>query len=235
MPVRFGADGDCDGAFDRAYGHGDDADDPGITRMAASRYRFCAERDNPAAAPDMGSMYCNGHGVERDYRKAAELYGLAAAAGHRRAICNLGCCRYYGCRADADDGKAYRYSGLGALLFGDPNCLCKLGDMYGRGLAVRRNRAYAVKLHFRAFGECGAAENGPGRLEDAFCVAGLKLRPGRGCPAGDALKRGPLSAFVFLLGAPVGFCKRSRTELFAGGLISKTKKLIRSAEEKPDT
>lgn len=53
-----------------------------------------------------------------------------------------------------DYRKAYEYWTLGALLFQNPNCLYKLGDMYKNGYYVEQNEQHAIHLYFAAMNVC---------------------------------------------------------------------------------
>ena len=216
--------------FEWACAHHEDVESPEMMRMVVRCYSACVEQNDPTAALNLGTLYYTGQGVKQDYQKAAALYEIAAAAGHKRAICNLGYCWYYGRHADVDYEKALHYFNLGAVLFNDPNCLYKLGDMYDQGLAVEQNRTYAVKLYQRALDACETAKKDWETMEDAFCLADVQLRVGQCWLAGDVLKKDPSKALQYLHSALEGFYKRRKTDPFVGGLITKTKGLIRQAE-----
>jgi hypothetical protein len=57
----------------------------------------------PAAQFDLGVMYCTGEGVERDVGRGAEMYRLAAEAGHIDGMHNWGVMRLKGIGVEADE------------------------------------------------------------------------------------------------------------------------------------
>ena len=63
--------------------------DPGIYREAARRLRIAAEAGHALGQNDLGYMYQNGMGVERDYAEAVKWYRLAADGGNSIAEANL--------------------------------------------------------------------------------------------------------------------------------------------------
>ena len=213
-----------DAAFQWACEHQSCIDDPEIMEMVCECYRICAEQGNPAAALNLGTMYYTGLFVRQDFRLAAELYQIAAAAGDRRAICNLGYCYYYGRHQAPDYERAYHYYNLGAILFDDPNCLYKLGDMYRDGKYVEKNEMFAVRLYFRALEEV----NRPN--EDPFCRADIQYRIGCAFLDGTVLKQDAKMALDYLMIALSGFYERRKTDPFVSSLIEATKVRIRQAQ-----
>ena len=201
---------------------------PDIMETVVRCYRLCMERGIPGAALNLGSMYYNGAYLKQDYQKAVELYEIAADAGDRRAICNLGYCYYYGRHQPPDYAKAYYYYNLGAVLYDDPNCLYKLGDMYLDGKYVEPNERYAVKLYFRALEMINRPD------EEEFCRPDILSRVGEAFLRGFVVDRDPKKALDCFLQALSGFYDRRKTDPFAAGLIENAKEKIREAEEALD-
>ena len=224
----FLAERDYDAVFRWACGHHDRARFPDIMETVIQCYRLCMGRGNPGAALNLGAMYYNGTYLKRDYQKAVELYEIAANAGERRAICNLGYCYYYGRHQPPDYERAYHYYQLGAILYDDPNCLYKLGDMYREGQYVEANEKYAVKLYFRAL----EAINRPD--EETFCRADILTRVGEAFLYGIVADRDPKKALDCFLQALSGFYDRRKTDPFVAGPIERVKEKIREAEEALD-
>ena len=139
-----------DAALDWASAHHNDLEHPEIMERVVEVYEMLVEMGNPVAALNLGSMYYNGTYLERDFKEATRLYHIAADAGEEEAICNLGYCYYYGRHQEVDYKKAYEYWSLGALMFQNPSCLYKLGDMYRNGHHVEQNEHYAIHLYFAA-------------------------------------------------------------------------------------
>ena len=102
----------------------------------------------PAAAGDadtefnLGQAYKLGYGVKQDLARAEQLFGHAAAQGHKRASDNYGVLLYQrGARAEA---MPYIIAGAGR---GYPPAECALGIAYFNGEVVARDwvRAYAYE------------------------------------------------------------------------------------------
>ena len=224
----FLAENDYDAVFQWACAHHDRTRFPDIMETVIQCYRLCMGRGNPGAALNLGAMYYRGTYLKQDYQKAVKLYEIAANAGEKRAICNLGYCYYYGRHQPPDYEKAYYYYHLGAILYDDPNCLYKLGDMYREGKCVKANEKYAVKLYFRAL----EAINRPN--EDASCRPDILARVGEAFLYGIVADRDPKKALDCFLQALSGFYDRRKTDPFVAGLIERVQEKIREAEEALD-
>lgn len=187
-------------------------------------YRLCAEQNMPVAALNLGAFYYNGVHLTQDFEEAFRLYKIAADAGELRAICNCGYCFYYGRHQAVDYAEAFHYFSLGALLFGDPNCLYKLGDMYLEGKAVERNRKYAYMLYDRALRRCDDSDT------DDFCQADIQLRVGKCRLRGIGTGKNVESSHTMLSLALDGFYRRRKDDPFVGGLIKETRALLDECE-----
>ena len=224
----FIADENYDAIFQWACDHHEQVKFPDIMETVMQCYRLCMNHGNPSAALNLGSMYYNGTYVKRNYAKAFQFYEIAAAGGNQRAICNLGYCYYYGRHQAPDYQKAYEYFHLGAILYDDPNCLYKLGDMYLEGNYVDLNKKYAVILYFRAL----EAVNRPN--EDDFCRPDILMRIGEIFLDGTVIDSDAKKALDFFMQALSGFYERRKTDPFVSALIVRVKSKIREAEEKLD-
>lgn len=91
-----------------------------------------ADRCDPAAQNMLGHCYHKGLGVDRDSRKAAQLYRLAADQGYARAQCNLGECYAHGIGVPKDAREAARWYRL-ASEQGDACAQSNLATCYGNG------------------------------------------------------------------------------------------------------
>ena len=199
---------------------------PAVGRKVMECYRLCMENDpdNTAAALNLGTFYYTGRFVKQNYVKAFELYRQSAEQGELRAICNCGYCFYYGRHQAVDYEKAHSYFSLGAVLYGDPNCLYKLGDMYLNGYHVAKNEIYALMLYRRAYATARCTK-------EHDCMADIQLRLGRCFLRGIGMPRDVLKAHKFLQKALNGFFARSRKDPFALGLVRDTRELITEAEQ----
>ena len=216
---------DYDGIFQWACDHHDCIGFPDIMEAVVRCYRLCVEQGSPSAALNLGTMYYNGTYLRRDYTQAFRLYEIAARAGDRRAICNLGYCYYYGRHQEPDYERAHHYYQLGALLYDDPNCLYKLGDLYRDGNYVEENEKYAVMLYFRAL----FAISRPG--EEDFCRPDILMRVGEAFLEGRGVDRDVKKALDCFLQALSGFYDRRSTDPFVSGLIERAREKIREVED----
>ncbi len=185
-------------------------------------YELCLDLF-PEASLNLGTFYYNGVFVEQDFKKAFELYKTAADAGVIRAICNCAYCFYYGRHQEIDYAEAFKYFNKGALLFDDPNCLYKLGDMYLNGYYVEKNEKYAFMLYKRAYNECNE--------EDDYCYPDIQFRLGKCLLRGIGTDQDAQKANEFLCLALFRFYQRLMYDPFVKGLIKSTKKLLAEAQE----
>lgn len=216
---------DYDAVFQWACEHSDCTRFPDIMETVIRCYRLCMDNGNPAAALNLGNMYYNGIYLKRDYQQAVKFYEIAAEKGERRAICNLGYCYYYGRHQPVDYERARYYYTLGVILYDDPNCLYKLGDMYRYGNAVEQSDAYAARLYFRALD----AINRPD--EDEFCRPDILCRLGDVFLYGMETEPDPKRALDAFLHALSGFYDRRKSDPYVSGLIEQVKERIQEAED----
>lgn len=211
-----------------ALNHDDGEYKPGVNSSVLLQcYQLCAEKKMPVSCLQLGAMYYRGALVPQDYQKSKEFYQVAADAGLKEGIRNLGYCYYYGRgMKESDYEKAYECFDKGALLFRDAACLYKLGDMYRYGQKVEENPQYAFMLYMNALSSAEEDEDDMDLLKaDVFRRVGECLVYGIGVDVD--VERG----YMFLQNALTGYYLRRRRDPFAKTLTEKTKKLIRAAEK----
>ena len=217
-----------DEALHWACDHHNHLEHPEIMDRVVDVYETLLEMGSPIAALNLGSMYYTGTYLERDFKEAARLYHIAADAGEEEAICNLGYCYYYGRHQEVDYQKAYEYWTLGALLFQNPNCMYKLGDMYRNGYYVEQNEQHALHLYFVAMNRC---------MSDDYqgdAIADIDLRLGTAFLHSGVLEHDASNALFHLNRALTLFYQRRKTDPFVAGLIRNTKDLIAEAVQELD-
>ena len=137
-------------------------------------YEKAVEEGNSRAMLNLGALYYNGVFVEQKFKKAMELYQMAADSENDDiapiALGNLGYCHYYGRDTAVNYAKAFECFLKGAIFYSDPACLCKLGDMFKAGKFVEKNGRTAFLLYEEA--EKSSRRHGK-RREHADCVKRL--------------------------------------------------------------
>lgn len=201
---------------------------PEIMERVVEVYETLIEMGSPIAALNLGSMYYNGTYLEQDYKEAARLYHIAADAGEEEALCNLGYCYYYGRHQEVDYKKAYEYYSLGALMYQNPSCIYKLGDMYMKGYHVEKNEHHAIHLYFAAMNAA---------MSDDYhgdAIADIDLRLGTAFLHSNVIEHDAPNALFHLNRALVLFYERRKVDPFVKGLIQSTKDLIAEAVAEMD-
>ena len=217
-----------DEALHWACDHHGELEHPEIMERVVEVYDILIDMGSPIAALNMGSMYYTGTYLEQDYKEAARLYTIAADAGEEEAICNLGYCYYYGRHQEVDYKKAYEYYSLGALMFRNPSCIYKLGDMYRNGYHVEKNEHHAIHLYFAAMNAAMADEY------HGDAIADIDLRLGTAFLHSNVLEHDAENALFHLNRALTLFYQRRKNDPFVKGLIASTKDLIAEAVEELD-
>ncbi len=95
---------------------------------------------------NLGILYYDGRGYEKDYSKCIEYLEKADQLGCKLAAENLGFCYYYGL---PDYEKAYKYFIKGAL-YGGHESMMKLGDMYRNGQYVEKDEDMVRICYYKA-------------------------------------------------------------------------------------
>lgn len=136
-----GAFADASGAW-QAYRTGKYA--PAVKELAA-----LAETGDANAQFYLGTLYSDGLAVKRDYRKAIEWYGKAAAKGHGDAEFVLGFLHLSGAgegasAVPADRNEAVRWLGLAASK-GNVAAQSLLAQLQGEGRGVATNEGAATR------------------------------------------------------------------------------------------
>lgn len=116
----------------------------GNYKAAANEFIPLAERGDHRAMYALGSMYSEGHGVEKDLKKAYELFNEAAKNGRADAMYKLGLMYEQGLGLEQNPEKAIRYYKKSAQK-GYPLAQYRFGLMYEKGFGVKQNsiNAYA--------------------------------------------------------------------------------------------
>jgi TPR repeat protein len=113
-----------------------------------SRIKHAMQRDAKAQR-DIGVMYCNGHGVERDYEKALEWFLKAAEQGDAGAQNGIGVMYCNGHGVEQDYEKALEWF-LKAAEQGDPEAQRKVSIMFLLGIGTEKNDAKAMEWSLKA-------------------------------------------------------------------------------------
>ena len=145
---------------------------PYVIEYITALYEIEIARGNHHAMNNLGGHYYGGdRGFEQNFKKAVELYKMAADNGNRQAQENLGYCYYCGRDMEVDYEKAFHYFALGAF-DGHLISLYKIGDMYLNGYYVKKNEREA----FLIYKHCIDVLHGK---EDEYIVSGpVRLRLG---------------------------------------------------------
>ena len=114
-----------------------------------------AENDDPFAQNELGDMYYNGTGVEKDYHKAVEWYQKSAIKRIAKAQCNLGYMYYNGFGVEKDYQKAVEWYQKSANQ-GCAAAQCNLGVMYRNGFGVEKDYHKAIELYQKAINQGNA-------------------------------------------------------------------------------
>jgi TPR repeat protein len=162
--IEKAENGDLDAMFNVAsyiiWGDRKSKLEPEMAERAVRYYMANIEAGDTDSMLDLGAMYLEGRGVEKDENKARELYERAAENTNPKAFRCLG---NYWKYDQLEDGspvataneerlkKAYGYFTKGAEL-GEENCLYELGDFYRYGICVEKDENKAFELYDLAYG-----------------------------------------------------------------------------------
>ena len=98
---------------------------------------------------NLGWMYQNGFGVERDYIEAMKLYLKAVDDGNAFAMCNIGVLYQNGFGVKTDYAEARKWYEKAAEV-GNSGAMGNLGSLYQNGLGVERSPATAKQWYEKA-------------------------------------------------------------------------------------
>lgn len=201
--------------------------DKKIAKEMVKYYQAGVEKGISLAALNLGAMYYSGVFIERNFKKAVELYNFAAESDDAdivvRALCNLGYCYYYGRDVSVDYGKAFNYFLQGSIIYNDPNCLYKLGDMYRLGNFVGKNEKIAFELYKQAYDNC---------YDDNECIVDICKRLGEFFLYGTATERNLVEAIKLLSKAEsYAYEKIYKRDAFVKELLPKISELLTIAKK----
>ena len=125
-------------------------EDADFRRLVRLGLEYGTAAGSAACANFLGGLYYTGDVVERDYRRAKELFEFAEAKGIVQATINLGYIYEYGRLGTPDHISAYLQYAKAAAAFSHTEALYKLGDMYLRDTAVKRDPRCAYALYRRS-------------------------------------------------------------------------------------
>ena len=87
---------------------GNTAYDKGNYAEAVKFYKKAAQKGDPAGQVNLGYMYQNAFGIDKDYAEAAKWYGKAADQGYALGYSNLGVMYENGFGVTASNDEAFR-------------------------------------------------------------------------------------------------------------------------------
>jgi TPR repeat protein/serine/threonine protein kinase len=127
----------------------DGARDSEESSVAAQLYGKAAERGNAYAQNELGRLYQQGLGVDKDEVKAVEWFRKAADQGLAMAEANLGLMYHSGSGVQKDDAQAVQWYRKGAEQGSSP-AETRLAFMYENGSGVDRDYAQAAQWYRKA-------------------------------------------------------------------------------------
>lgn len=116
-------------------------------RKYEEAYEWFARGENdPRCAYALGTMYYNGQGVGRDFKKSTEYYSIAAEAGILPAQVSAGFAYANAMGVPEDFDKAVYFLKM-ASAQGEPAAKVTLGEIYAKGLGggSRKEAAALIK------------------------------------------------------------------------------------------
>ncbi len=121
----------------------------GNYEQAYQVWRDLAEAGDHVAMFNVGVMYAQGKGVEKDMSEAVKWYRRSAEAGYAPAQFNLGSAYLDGQGVDVDKRRALEWWTKAAAQ-DHPRSLFNLGTLYLQGNGVEANETKALELYGRA-------------------------------------------------------------------------------------
>ncbi|UZO21796.1 uncharacterized protein OCT59_014181 [Rhizophagus irregularis] len=120
-------------------------------KKAFEFYTIAAEKNHDRAQNNLGNLYENGEGVEKDFNKAFYWFKKAAENGNEVAIYNLGKCYELGIGVDKNLVKAFELYKKSAEK-GDLDAMFQLGYFYINGFGTKIRKKKGFKLYNKAAG-----------------------------------------------------------------------------------
>jgi uncharacterized protein len=114
-------------------------DNPTLSENDLKIIKTLGEQGNAKAQHNLGAMYLNGQGVEKDVEKALRWFKLAAEQGLVVAQHNLGTLYLQGADSMPPDPIEAAHWFTKAAMYGDPRSQYSLGALYFEGLGVEKN------------------------------------------------------------------------------------------------
>ena len=109
----------------------------------------CNNRDAESCF-DLGNLYYNGKGVERNYKKGMEFYGKSCEMGEAKGCNNLGYSYRWGLvSGEMDDKKANEFFGKACEMRNARGCH-RLGIVYKNGYGIRQDYKKAREFYSKA-------------------------------------------------------------------------------------
>jgi len=198
--------------------------------MALRYLNELAEKNDHEALLSLGALHYTGFSdtIPQDYIKAMGYYEKAAEFSELKdhwALNNLGYCHYYGRAGEVDYKRAYSCFALSAM-YGNPNAMYKLGDMYYHGNFVEKDFEASFYWYVLAKKQ---------RLDtdvdyQGFLAASIAMRLGRAYLFGEGTGIDLISALFELRTAETLFYKQILIgDDFARGQLPQTQELINQA------
>ena len=114
-------------------------------QLAIEWYKKSAEQDYESAFFNLGELYSNGEGVNKDLKKAVEYYILGANHNSLDCIYNLACCYFSGEGVEEDKEKAFSLFEEASTL-NDPFAKYELYKCYINGWGTKEDEKLALKV-----------------------------------------------------------------------------------------
>jgi TPR repeat protein len=99
----------------KTYQEGVEAYQAGKFDVAAAKFKELADKGDPSAQFNLGSLYHSGQGVTQDDKQAALLFAKAAEQGHTDAMDNLGLRYAKGEGVEQDWVQAYKWFSIAGM------------------------------------------------------------------------------------------------------------------------
>ena len=185
--IQLAEEGDLDAMFNVAsyiiWGDQGSPVEPEAAAMAVRYYKANTENGDTDSMLDLGAMYLEGRGVEKDEEEALRWYEKAAALNGTRACrCIANYYRYDvledGTPVPATDPvrlqKALEWYRTGAERQ-EENCIYELGDYYRKGIIVPKDEKKAFKLYWQAYEICREIEEEQYTVNDSYSDVCFRL------------------------------------------------------------